>query len=904
MRKLLVGSLRVRLCLLLVIALVPAFAVTLYTGLEQRRQDALKAQERGLEVARIAADNHQAQVEATRQLLVALAQLPEVRQHDGPAATAAFGNVLKQYPRYANIVAADAQGTVFASALPRTGKAVNIGDREWFKRAVETRDFALGEYEIGKISGKAEVHGAYPLLDPAGKVQAVVFAGLDLAWLGDLAAEVTLPAGSTFTAIDRRGTVLTRLPDPGDWVGRSVAQEDGFRTLLSRQASGTDQVGGVLYAFAPLGNDASAGQVYVNIGIPAATIFAEPNRVLARNLILLGLVALLALIAAWLGSDLVVLRQARALIHATRKLASGDLDARIGLRSGIGELSQLAESFDRMADALARRESERDRAEQELRQYQGHLEELVQERTAELAVARDQALEADRAKSEFLANMSHELRTPMNAIIGYSEMLVDDAQDNGQEKSIPDLQRITSAGKHLLQLINDILDLSKVEARRLDLHLETFQVAPLVQDIVTTIRPLAEKNTNTVVVNTAADVGSMRGDITRVRQVLLNLLSNACKFTERGTVSLEVVRESANGRDWLLFRVKDSGIGMTPEQMAKLFKPFSQADSSTTRKYGGTGLGLAISKRFCETMGGDIGLESEYGKGSTFTVRLPAEVAEPKAAPLPATTRPKPLSVPAGASTVLAIDDDPVVQDLLLRFLSKEGYRVETAPGGEAGLRMARELRPDVITLDVLMPGMDGWHVLTALKADPELAHIPVIMVTIVDDRNLGFALGASDYMTKPINFDQLISILKKRGKRVTSPILVVEDDVSTRELLSRTLEKEGWPVSTAENGRVALDKVAASRPALILLDLMMPEMDGFEFITELRKREDWRSIPVVVITAKELTAEDHRRLNTHVEKVLQKGAYSREALLQEVRDLVKARIDGQASGVKEVTGG
>jgi len=383
----------------------------------------------------------------------------------------------------------------------------------------------------------------------------------------------------------------------------------------------------------------------------------------------------------------------------------------------------------------------------------------------------------------------------------------------------------------------------------------------------------------------------MHADLTKVRQSLFNLLSNAARFTEGGTITLDVARETVDGADWVIFSVSDTGIGMTPKQVGRLFQAFSQAEASTARKFGGTGLGLAVTRRFCQMMGGDISMESEYGVGSTFTIRLPAGVAERKAEPaLVAESRFEP--VPEGASTVLVIDDDPSVHDMMRRFLSKEGFRVETASGGEEGLHLTRELRPDAITLDVLMPKMDGWTVLTTLKTDPELADIPVIMLTIVDDKNMGYALGASEYMTKPVDRERLVAILQKyRSDSLPCRVLVVEDEAMTREMLRRMLEKEGWAVSEAENGRAALERVAENPPGLILLDLMMPEMDGFQFMDELRKNKAWRSIPVVVVTAKDLTAEDRLRLNGYVEKILHKGAYSREALLAEVRDLVAVSV-------------
>jgi signal transduction histidine kinase/CheY-like chemotaxis protein len=520
----------------------------------------------------------------------------------------------------------------------------------------------------------------------------------------------------------------------------------------------------------------------------------------------------------------------------------------------------------------------------------------IEDKNAQLAHARDEADTANRAKSMFLANMSHELRTPLNAIIGYSELLAEEAEDSGNKALVPDIEKIRTAGKHLLGLINDVLDLSKVEAGKMELAPEDVAVAELIDGVRSTVEPLVRKKGNTFDVECKAP-GNMYVDVTRLRQVLINLLGNAAKFTEAGSVALRARRDQRGDGDWLVFEVADTGIGMTPEQQQRVFQPFAQADTSTARKYGGTGLGLTLSRRFTQMLGGDITLQSSQGAGSTFTVSIPA--SGPAAKPSESAERPAAEEAAMDRPAVLIIDDDGGGAGVMSRILAKEGYRAVPATNGEDGLRLAREIEPALILLDVLMPHVDGWTVLARLKADAQLADIPVVMISVTQDRRFGMTLGAADYLVKPVEQAKLLQTLRKHiGDRGEHSVLVIDDDKTTRDMLRRMLEREAWSVIEAADGREGLAQLDKHRPAAILLDLMMPQMDGFTFLDSLRQRGAETAVPIIVLSAKELSRTELARLENQVQKVIEKGHFSHHQLEQVLHNALashKLRTQGEA---------
>jgi signal transduction histidine kinase len=603
-------SLRLRLLLLILLALLPVAGLLVYTAAEQRRADTADARATAVRLTLFVSSSQQQLIDMTRQLLGTMATLADVRPGHARRCKALVVTLLKQYPRYANLGAFTPDGDVFCTAMP-LGHSINVTARNFFRRAVETRDFAVGDYMIGRITDKPVIVFAQPVLSEAGQVLAVVFAALDLRWLGQLVAEAQMPAESTVTILDRNGLVLAQYPRNPEAIGRPV-DPSLRRLIMGASGVGTTEALGpdgapYLFAFSALGYRQEP-IAFVSVGVSKAVAFASADRLLRRTLIVLGAVVVLTLVTAWVGSNLVLLRRVRALVGATQRLSAGDLTARSGVGGGSSELDRLARAFDQMAESLQQSEQLR-RQEEELRRKNYQLE---QEKVA--------IQQADRMKTEFVSMVSHELRTPLTSIQGYVDLLIDRSAAALGPDARESLTVVKRSADRLLGLINDLLDLSRMEAGKIELRRGPVDLPHVIQAVAASLRPLIESKRQRLALDLGEALPPVSADADRVAQILTNLVANAHRYTPvDGTITIR-----ARSRDPLVeVEVVDTGVGLTAAEQAQLFTPFYRARPSDSRRDGGTGLGLVITRLLVELHGGRVVVSSVPGQGSTFGFSLP-----------------------------------------------------------------------------------------------------------------------------------------------------------------------------------------------------------------------------------------------------------------------------------------
>ncbi|WP_298818864.1 response regulator [Chloroflexus sp.] len=803
--------------------------------------------------------------------------------------------LLNRSPAWIEIARVDANGQLIAQATrdrPIIGNLVTIPLANWFQQA------RAGQRYLGPLLITAESEPYIVMAVPAAD-GGVVAGRLRMNLIWETVATLRFGRLGTAFIVDEQGIIIAHPNQQVILTYTSMIDRPEFRDVPpdGRQRFYINIFGEETLGVS-LNIPGTPWRLFSEVPENEATeLSTRAGIVFTFSLIVFGLI-LLGTMNYLLHH--IVFRILKQIEQGAERIGKGDLSHPLPVRPE-REVAQVARAFNEMMRQLQERNAE-------IARQTASLQAEVQERRRverELIGARDAAEAASRAKSTFLATMSHELRTPLTAIIGYSQLMEQLAAKGIYDTVASDASRIRAAGLHLLTLINDILDISKIEAGRMTVNAEYASVAELVRSAVDVVLPQMQKNRNRLQTHCPPDIGILHSDTTKVRQALINLLSNAAKFTEDGEVTLTVTRHQHNDRVWFRFEVADTGIGIPADKIDKLFKAFSQVDDSPTRRYGGTGLGLALSQRLCELIGGRITVQSVVGKGSVFTMEIPAELGNELPTPTlietlaPASTAPNgaapsPVEADASASNalVLVIDDDPTIGDLIRRLVPANDAYVITAETGSEGARIALDLIPDLIVLDLKLPDRHGLEVLADLRSKPELANTPIVVLTIDEQAQRGLTLDVAEYLVKPIEPQRLLTVVQRYCRRTdkgSQPlILVIEDDRDLAELVARTLRTAGWQTEVAFDGATGLSMALSRQPDLILLDYMLPQLDGLQLLTQLRSQPAGSAIPVIFMTARDLTSEERSYLATSANAILRKADLNIEQIVVHIRQIIQ----------------
>jgi signal transduction histidine kinase/DNA-binding response OmpR family regulator len=904
-------SLRTRILLLVSVAtLVPALVLAAYFFAERDRN--VTATKRGLAViARGAAANLEERAGDLAHDLFLLSHAHELNSGDPAACSEFLARMIKEFPAYSGLYTFTPEGELRCDAT-RADRRLNVVDRRYFRQALAGEGPAF-QVVVSRFTGIATIAIARAIRDVLGRAGDVLVTSFPL---NQLAAEVRnhQPYVNAVVRIwGENGVVLVneqRGGDPEKRVGRAYPDSELYRWL--RTASDGDTVElpnllGVPHLWAVARTPQSWGSdLSITIGVPLEELTAEAGQALRRALAVLALTALAVFASAYALAEQGIRRSVVRISDAVTRFRAGDLATRIPPPFPKGELGELMAALNVTADWLQAQN-------EEIRRLNQDLERRVIERTADLAQANARLEAANRLKSEFLASMSHELRTPLNAIIGFSEVLKDGLVGdlNAEQKQFA--ADILASGTHLLSLINDILDLSKVEAGMMQLEPEPLRIEPLLASALTVVKEKAAKQKVTLDLKVEPALPAIHADARKLKQIAFNLVSNAVKFTPEGgrvTIAARCVPRDAvafqgtvparvlplpegNDAHFIEISVRDTGIGIEEKDLGRLFEPFVQIDSSLARSQPGTGLGLALIRRLAELHGGTAGVASRPGEGSTFAVWIPLRTADVTPAallpPRPAPELQPEQLAPATPSvrSALVVEDDDAAARLLTNQLRAEGFEVMRAATAEEGLVRAAKSRPKLITLDIFLPQMDGWEFLRRVRSDPELACIPVVIVSVSRDAEHGLALGATRVLQKPFVRDELARALAglvprdPDGKHAR--VLVVDDNPRAIELLETYLRELPVDVLRAYSGSEAVRTARCGRPDLVVLDLLMPDMNGFEVVEALKAEPETAAIPVLVVTAKDLTPGDIQRLNGNVLSIVGKSQFDAARFRAEV---------------------